>query len=284
MNNSSSSRKEVQISVVMSVYHGDHASYFSQALQSVLDQTYQAAEIILVRDGQVGADIEDLLRTYEKHPLIKVIRLPHNKGLAHALNRAIETARYPWIARMDADDICMPHRFEFQADYISKHPEVDVVGSSILEFEGEEMVVRSERKVPQFDQDIKKRGRLMCPINHPTVMYKKSSFNEIGGYSENVFPEDYYLWLQMFQQDFKFYNIQEPLVYMRVDQGMINRRSGLGYLKKELKFLKTARRERLLSPGFYMVNVGVRTGFRLLPVRLLERSYVRFFRKTTPQQ
>ena len=268
------------ISVVMAVYHKDKPEFVIQAIESILSQTYMPHEFMIVVDGPVGEKLNQSLSQYEDNALIKILRLPENKGLAHALNKGIALSRYPLIARMDADDISCKDRLKLQIAPFKKHPETDVLGGNLLEFQGTDIEVRTVRSVPEHDKEIKKRGRLICPMNHPTVIFRKDKFLEVGGYNEEVFPEDYYLWLRMFQHGLKFHNLQKPLLFMRVDQGMFNRRSGKVYLKKELNFLKISYKENLLPLPYYLIHVVMRSSFRLLPVHILERTYVRFFRNS----
>lgn len=273
-----------RFSVVMAVYHRDQPQHVSQAIESILNQTLQPDEIIIVFDGPVDGQLNRAIKTYEDNVLVRIHRLPENKGLANALNVGISKARYPLIARMDADDFSYENRFELQISFLRQFPDIDVLGGNLLEFEGEDMDIRTVRKVPELDKEIKRKGKLICPINHPTVIFRKDKFLEVGGYNEQVFPEDYYLWLRMFKHGLKFHNLQEPLLLMRVDQGMINRRSGRAYLKKELNFLKVSYKEGLLSLPHFLIHTMFRSTFRLLPTALLERSYIRFFRKKHPSK
>lgn len=275
---------DFRLSVVMAVYHRDQPQHVTQAIESILNQTLLPDEIIVVLDGPVGVALQSVINAYEGNSLIRILRLPENKGLANALNSGISKAKYPLIARMDADDFSCENRFELQIKFLRQFPDTDVLGGNLLEFEGEEMDIRTIRKVPELDRDIKRKGKLICPINHPTVIFRKDKFLEVEGYHEQVFPEDYYLWLRMFKHGLKFHNLQEPLLLMRVDQGMINRRSGKEYLRKELNFLKVSYKEGLLSFPYFLIHAMLRSTFRLLPTALLERSYIRFFRKKLPSK
>ena len=110
---------------------------------------------------------------------------------------------------MDTDDIAKPDRFEKQLAIFLEHPEIDVVGAWIDEFEGEVSNVLSMRKVPEQHENILRFAKGRCPVNHPVVMFRKSAVLKAGGYKHFPLFEDYYLWVRMLMNGARFYNIQE---------------------------------------------------------------------------
>ena len=129
----------IPFSVLMSVYIKEQACLLDKALHSVLvEQTVKPSELVLVEDGELTEDLYTVIQKYQKEFSITVIKLPQNGGLGNALNIGLQKCNNEWIARMDSDDISLPRRFEKQLYYIENHPDVDVLGCSLLEFDNDE--------------------------------------------------------------------------------------------------------------------------------------------------
>jgi glycosyltransferase involved in cell wall biosynthesis len=123
-----------KVSVLMAVYYKETPSHLDQCLESLAGQTFPADEIIIVKDGMLPIELEEILVSWQKKLPLKIVGYKANKGLAYALNYGLNYCTSELIARMDSDDICLPDRFEKQIDYFKQHKEVVVVGSSLLEF------------------------------------------------------------------------------------------------------------------------------------------------------
>ena len=165
-----------KISVVMAVYKNDNHLFFKQAVNSLLNQTYMPSEIIIVVDGTVNKKINNVINQLSLNNLIKIIKLPINKGLANALNIGISSSKYDLIARMDADDICFVDRFEKQVKFLTNE-NLDLVGGQIIEFGNNFNDIISERKVPITHQEIIRFMKFRSPFNHPTILFKKKVFD-----------------------------------------------------------------------------------------------------------
>ena len=139
----------MNISVLMSVYHREKAEYLDQALESLRWQTHSPAEVVLVEDGPIGSELSKVISRYESSLPIKRIPLSENIGLGAALRVGTEYCTCDWIARFDTDDICLPHRLQRQVEYLSQHPNVDLLGASILEFEHSPEQPQYRREVPE---------------------------------------------------------------------------------------------------------------------------------------
>lgn len=116
-----------------------------------------------------------------KLPNLKVISFSQNQGLGKALNEGLKHCSYDIVARMDTDDVAKPNRFKRQIEILKKHPNIDVVGAWIDEFEGTTDNVRSQRKLPEMPEEIAKYARKRCPVNHPVVMFRKKAVLDAGG-------------------------------------------------------------------------------------------------------
>lgn len=226
-----------RISVVMAVYINDNISFFKQAVDSLLNQTYPPSEIIIIADGPVSKEIDDLLVELEKNELFVIEYFSENQGLAIALNTGIRKAKFNLIARMDADDLCKENRFEAQVNYLRNNPDISVLGSWIDEFYGDQSNIISQRKVPKEHPAIMKSLKGRCPFNHPTVMFRKKEILKAGNYQPFFLKEDIYLWLRLAKSGVKFGNIQESLLLFRTTEGMYKRRGGWKYAKSEVNIL-----------------------------------------------
>ncbi len=221
-------------SVLMSVYSGENAVNLRASIQSVLASEFLPAEFVLVVDGPVDDSLESVINSF---PTLNVVRLPVNQGLGAALNEGLKHVTYDIVARMDSDDICMPSRLGKEFARMSEG--LDIVSSSILEFEGDISNITGRRELPLTQDEIIAFSKKRNPFNHPSVMFRKASVLAAGGYDSN-FPyfEDYDLWIRMLMNGARAANIEEPLLYMRTNEGMFLRRGGREYGRIMLSFHK----------------------------------------------
>lgn len=246
-------------SVCMSVYKNDNPTDFKEAVLSIYNQTCPPDEIILVIDGPVSEMMLKTIATLsEKTGIMKVIPLPKNMGHAIARQTGLEAANNDLCAVMDADDLSVPNRFEKQLKVFEKHPEVSVVGGLINEFIHTTDNVVGTRIVPEKDSDIKEYLKSRCPMNLVTVMLRKSDVLKVGGYQDWYCEEDYYLWIRLALGGYKFYNIQENLVNVRVGEEMYQRRGGKKYFDSEARLQKYMLDHKLISWSKYAYNVTIR--------------------------
>lgn len=241
-------------SVLMSVYKNDSSLYLERAVASVLNQTLPPNEVVLVIDGPVDNELDLKIREYEGHPSFKVVRLSENVGLGMALNQGLDHCSYDLVARMDSDDICRSNRFELQYHFLLDNPTVDIVGSNISEFIGEEDNIVSFRKVPQDNQSIKREMKYRCALNHVTVMFRREAVLKAGGYQHLFWNEDYYLWIRMLLSGAIFGNIPEPLVNVRIGEEMFARRGGYKYFQSEIFLQKFMLKHNLINYFEYAKN------------------------------
>jgi len=222
------------LSVLMSLYIKEKPGYVEQCFQSLLRQTVQADEWVVVEDGPLTEELYAVLEKYEKaYPgLIKRVPFAENRGLGLALRSGVPECSNDLIARMDTDDICREDRFEKQLAEFAADPELDIVGSNIDEFEDTPDTIVAERNVPLTDGEIKKHQKKRDAFNHMTVMYKKKAVLDAGNYQSCPLMEDTYLWVRMMKNGVKCRNIGEPLVFARIGRDMFGRRGGWAYFKK----------------------------------------------------
>lgn len=220
-------KKTKKYSVLMSVYKNDDPKFLKVALESIYEkQTVKPDEIVVVFDGPLNDELYRILNEFKvgKESIVKYYQQETNQGLGEALKVGSRYCTGDYIFRMDSDDISDSRRFEKQIGYIEKHPEIDVLGTDIAEFNDsldEDMRVRS---CPQKHSDIVKMGKRRNPMNHVTVCIKRTALEKCGGYKTLLLLEDYYLWLNMIVSGCKLENINESLVYVRVGNGFDSKR------------------------------------------------------------
>lgn len=273
-------KADVSFSVLMSVYKNDNPEHFKLALESIINQTIKPEEIVLVVDGPVPDTIEEVIKLYEGNSCLKVLRLPENVGHGNARKIGLEKCSNELVALMDADDICVTDRFEKQIKCFQEDSSLSVVGGNIKEFINSVENIVGIREVPQNDTDIKKYLKRRCPFNHQTVMFRKTKVEEAGGYIDWYCDEDYYLWIRMYQNNAKFMNLKDVLVYVRVGNDMYKRRGGWKYFRSEAKLQKYMFDQGIIELPTFINNILVRFVVQvLLPNNIRKLVYKKFARK-----
>jgi glycosyltransferase involved in cell wall biosynthesis len=265
-------------SVLLPVYAGDRPDYLARSLVSIMDeQTRPPDEVVIVRDGPVGPELEQTLADAASRARVPVVRvdLQHNEGLGRALDRGLAECRYDVVARQDADDISLPERFERQLPLIKDG--ADLVGAGLLEFGEDEHDILGQRTPPTSRAEIHRSARFRDPFNHPTVVYRRAAVAAVGGYAHLPLMEDYWLFVRMLESGAVADNLAEPLVLYRVGAGAYARRGGRELLRSELDLQRRMRAAGYLTRTQYARNVAVRGGYRLVPEGVRQRAYRRFF-------
>lgn len=253
-------------SILMSIYVKERPEFLRQALDSIFDQTKIPNEVVIVEDGPLTTELYSVLDEYGKlYPQLKRVPLATNGGLGKALNEGLKHCSNELVARMDTDDISVPERFEKQLKVFEEFPQVEIVSSWIDEFVDTPDNIISTRKVPQYPYEVIKYGKKRCPINHPVVMFKKSSVLFAGNYQSFPLFEDYYLWVRLLLNGAKFYNIQESLLRFRTSEDMYKRRGGLRHAITEVRFQNHIRKLGFVSFSRFMLNVPTRFIARVIP-------------------
>jgi glycosyltransferase involved in cell wall biosynthesis len=269
-----------EFSTLLSVYKYEKAEYIKTCFDSIYKQTLQPTEIVLVEDGCLSAELYQAIDEVSKQfPHFIRVRLDQNSGLGTALAKGLEACHYDIIARMDTDDICMPDRFEKQMNYLTEHPDIDVVGTWITEFVGDPSNKISIRCLPEEPEEIFEFGKSRNPINHPTVMFRKHAVEAVGGYMPFPLFEDYHLWARMLSQHHRFHNIQESLLLFRRSPEMMLRRGGWSYAKNEVIFQKALYQMGYISWLRMIHNIILRYGIRIMPNTVRSWIYSHFLRK-----
>ena len=271
---------QTPFSVSMCVYGGDNAEHFKLAVESILHQSVQPNEVVLVVDGPVPHRLDAVISEYEQLPCFKVIRLKENRGHGIARRTCLSNCSYNIVALMDADDISVPRRFEKELDVLLNHDNLSIVGGDIAEFIDRPENIVGYRKVPSGDKEIKEYLKKRCPMNQMTVMFRKGDVERAGGYLDWYCEEDYYLWLRMYLADMNFANIPEVLVNVRVGKEMYQRRGGIRYFKSEAKIQRYMLQNRIICVPTYIFNVLKRLVVQvLMPNRIRGWVFKKFARE-----
>jgi glycosyltransferase involved in cell wall biosynthesis len=263
-----------EFSLLMSVWGGDDPGFLDAAFRSAVhEQTRRPDDVVLVQDGPVPPPLAAVIgELIESSPVpTTLLALDANVGLGVALDQGMSACAHDIVARMDADDIALPHRFAVQVPLVEQG--IDLLGSSLLEF-GDDPTDVVGRRVPPIDPEtIVRYARFHQPFNHPTVVYRRSVVEAAGGYRHLALMEDYLLFAKMIGQGARVGNVAEPLVLYRVGAGAYARRGGVILLKSEWRLQR-----RLLEMGFtnrvqFVRNMVVRGGYRLVPEPARRTAY-----------
>ena len=264
-------------SVLMSVYKGEEPSYLFDSINSIyFEQTLKPQEIVLVKDGPLTDELYVVIQSLKDKlgDVLVLLQLEENVGLGRALQYGLQRCTNEIVARMDSDDLSVPNRFEKQLHTL-KMLNVDVCGSWVSEFFPTVDDIYSMRKVPENHNEIISFATERSPMNHPSVMFKKSAVLKHGSYSDHVRSQDYYLWVRMIQGGALFYNIPSSLVLMRGGPQLLSRRSGLKYALNEAKIFLDFYKMGFIGLLKTLKNIIIRFTVRILPELFLKLIYKR---------
>lgn len=208
----------------------------------------------------------------------KRIYIKQNKGHGNARQESIANCRNSLIAIMDSDDISCNVRFKKQIKKFAENINIDVVGGQITEFIGDSDNIISKRIVPENDIEIKRYLKRRCPMNHVTVMFKKSAIERAGGYLEWFCNEDYYLWIRMARAGCVFANVPDTLVNVRIGNEMATRRGGWRYFKSEARLQKYMLENKQISLLRYLYNIAIRFGGEVIIPNKIRLKLFRYLR------
>lgn len=201
------------VNVLMTTYNS--AKYVKQSIKSILNQDYKDFELIVVDDFSED-DTINIINSFND----KRIRVYKNKvkGRGNALNYGLKMSDAKFIALNDSDDISVPYRLSHQLDYLKNKSSNHVVSTNFACFRNDKLLY--EVKNPESSEEIKLNLVMHCRIMNSGVMYNREHILKHGGY-ENVIAEDYLLWLKI-MNDTEFCNIQDVLMFVRLDENSLS--------------------------------------------------------------
>lgn len=184
-----------KVSVLMSCYNASR--WLHEAIDSVLVQTFEDFEFILVDDGSTDETC-NIIRNYADRDKRIVVISKKNTGLPDSLNAAIKQAKGQWIARLDSDDLCDPTRLEQQVNFVNNHPQVVLLGTGSIEIDGQGHAIRKFFYPPDHKTLVRRLERLQWVFPHSSAFYRTDIVKQIGGYNPRISAaEDLRLWLEL---------------------------------------------------------------------------------------
>ena len=239
----------------MSVYNG--YKYLSETIESILDQSFTGFEFIIIDDGSTDGSSEIIDRYRQQDTRINVIQNRENIGLALSLNKGLQAAEGKYIARMDADDICLPERFQIQFDYLEEHPEICILGSGIIHIDNEGNEIR---RISYPNTPNRLRWNMLFGttglVCHPCAMMRSEKIREVGLYRNLPASQDMDLWCRFFAHEpLPITNLDIPLVKYRWHENSFSTRfSKVQHEVSSQIRLETINREFSRSYDFGMIE------------------------------
>jgi glycosyltransferase involved in cell wall biosynthesis len=205
-----------RVTILMAVFNAE--PFLQESVNSILNQTLGDFEVVIVEDKSTDRSLE-ILKSYHD-PRIELVENPVNMGQTVSLMKGISMARGKYIARMDADDVCLPHRLQTQVNFLEQHPEISVLGSAVVFFDGKGYEFFGYQ--PEMHEAIKCELLFGFTMLHPSVMMRKAGLEQYGLNYDPKFAcsQDHDLWTRSIRK-MGFFNLQEPLLRMRNHGGQM---------------------------------------------------------------
>jgi glycosyltransferase involved in cell wall biosynthesis len=269
-------------SVLMSVYVNESPENLKMSINSMLKKTIVPDEIVIVKDGELTLELDNILLIYLKtYPhIIKVLSIKKNVGLGLALNLGLQHCNNELVARMDTDDISLPQRCEKQLKKFEEMTELDIVGTMVDEFYEDPTNIVSKRVVPVNHDEIYRFAKRRSPFNHPTVMYKKSKVLECRGYSDLRRNQDVDLFGRMLFHGAKGANLSESLLLFRSNNKLSQRRKSWLNTKSYISTIRLLWKIGYSSFFDYLIVTIGQIVIFISPIKLQNWIYKYFLRKS----
>lgn len=239
----------------MAVFNGH--KYLSETIESILDQSFSNFEFIIIDDGSTDGSSEIIDHYHQKDPRVIVIQNRENIGLALSLNKGLQIAKGKYIARMDADDVCLPERFQTQFEYLEEHPEIWIVGSSIIHIDDQGNEIR---RISYPNSPNRLRWNMLFGttglVCHPCAMMRSDRIREAGLYRNLPASQDMDLWCRFFgYEPFPITNLDDSLIKYRWHENSFSTRFSKVQHEVSSKIrLETINREFAKSYDFGMIE------------------------------
>lgn len=222
-----------KVSIIMPTYNVE--KYIDEAVESVLNQTYQDFELIIVDDCSNDETYEKLVEHSTKDKRIVLYRNDENMKICYSLNKCLSHCKGEYILRMDGDDISLPNRIEVMVRYLDEHPNISLVGSQTITIdeEGNEVGYRKYLRTSSFIE----KGNKFCPCVVHIWMARKNMYVALNGYNDVPYVEDYDFLLRGTINGYKYANCADYLYKIRIREGNTASSKGLQQ-KKAVEYIK----------------------------------------------
>ncbi len=258
----------MKYSVLMPVYDGERAEFLRLSLDSLSAQSLRADQVIVVKDGPLESNLESVIESHTDALPITTVELEVRRGLGAALSAGLAACNNEIVARMDSDDICVPRRFEKQVAFLETNPRVAVVGAAIGEFIDDPDSITAVRRPPCESSQVRHFAKFRNPLNHMTVIFRKSAVLAAGGYRHFPGLEDYDLWVRMLLRNMEIRNLPDVLVLARCGSGMARRRGGISYVRSEIRLYRQFLELGFISAPEFAFSIVVRAPVRIVPTAI----------------
>jgi glycosyltransferase involved in cell wall biosynthesis len=224
---------DLKISVLIPA-HGT-CEFLLEAVNSVLSQDFPGDFEILIIAQNISLSVLEGIQSIEA-PQMRVVDDP-GSGIVSALNLGLKLSKYPWIARLDSDDLMAKNRIKHQAQAIQEFKDLSIVGGQAIGINSNGLEL-GQIRYPRSNLAIRYSLKYMCPLAHPAILMKKSVVLAAGGYSfETDLVEDYDLWCRLNSNKVKFMNISEVVLFYRMHTNQITRQDSQDHLEKVSKVI-----------------------------------------------
>lgn len=268
-------------SILMPVYYKEKPEYLRRSIESMVEQTVQTDDFVIVEDGPLTQELYKVLDEFEnKYDFIHRVVQKENRGCGASLNNGLKSCKNDLVARMDSDDISLPDRCEKQLKMFLKHPELGVVGTAMYEFSFDENNPEYIKYMPENPEDVYKYGKRRIPFSHPTVMYRKSVVYDMHhGYCEERGMDDTDLFPRLMYSGVIGCNINEPLLKYRSNPEQYKRRINLKDAFAVIKYSYRNLKMKYTGVVDFAYVVVMNLGACMLPVKLRMYLFKRLTRK-----
>ena len=266
-------------SVLMSVYDGEDPAFFKESVCSMLSQTLPTDDFVLVCDGELTPELDAVIEELSvQNEALHVYRMEERSGTGACANFGIDKCRHEIIVKMDSDDVALPQRCECSVRAMARHPEIDMLGAYIEEFDSDTGEILAVKKTPLKNSEIHKYSKRRNPFNNQTLVYKKALALKAGGYSTIKRCEDYEFVANMLREGAYGVNIGRVLVRYRVTKGNYERRRNWANTKAFFKV-----RWRLFRSGYssfidFAAPCALQLFIFIMPARLTGVIYKKLLR------
>lgn len=265
------------LSVLLPVAATSDTTSLRRAHQSAIEQTHSPAELLLLTNQLLPTDVESTItELVDSNPESRHEHASDAQGLGEVLQTGLKRCSKPFVARMDADDVAERERFTEQLAVL-KRTDIDIVGSHLAEFRENPEQPERTRQVPLTHTEIAKWMPWRCPVNHPTVMFKREAVLRVGGYRDFPMMEDWDLWARCLAAGLRFRNLDQVLVRAHISE-LNDRRGGLDYARAEVQMARELRELGISSRHDQIKHLSLRVPPRLLPPQLRDKIYEAFAR------
>jgi glycosyltransferase involved in cell wall biosynthesis len=267
---------ETNYSVLMPLWYKENPEYLKASIESMARQTVPPAEIVLVRDHDIPEELTWIINEGAGDIPVKYVDAYElfGRGIGSIRAKGVENCSYELIACMDSDDISVLDRCEKQLTIFNTYPELAIVGGTIGEFSGTPEKINAYRILPQDPADIVTFAKLRNPFNAPTIMFRKSVILDVGNYDVSYKAcEDYELWFRVLNSGRTGYNIQEPILYFRAGDHLIQHRAEKDNYQCYIRLKKQMKKEHFINWIDYQISVIIQRFFYYSPFFIQKLFY-----------